>query len=211
MRNKAAYICMFLGAVLIIGALSLFLHNQKESNAAEEMISQILPEIIEQINENRQEASKDGNPIPDKTDIPVEFLEPEDLEMTEVVIDGHAYIGHLTIPKLELDLPVMSGWDYSKLRIAPCRYRGSVNGRDLVIMAHNYPKHFLRIDELNEGDKLTFCDMDGVVTRYLVVGKDVLDPSKVEDVISGEYDLTLFTCTYSGQQRITVYCDRIKN
>ena len=38
---------------------------------------------------------------------------------------------------------------------------------------------------------------------------DILDHTAVEDMISGEYDLTLFTCTYGGENRVTVRCDRV--
>jgi sortase A len=51
--------------------------------------------------------------------------------------------------------------------------------------------------------------MDGNTTAYEVVGKDVLDPTAVEVMTSGEYDLTLFTCTYGGASRVTVYCDLV--
>jgi sortase A len=57
------------------------------------------------------------------------------------------------------------------------------------------------------GDEVIFTDMDGFSTRYLVVNKDVLSPYAVEEVISGDFDLTLFTCTYGGENRIGVYCE----
>ena len=50
--------------------------------------------------------------------------------------------------------------------------------------------------------------MDGVVTNYEVVGLDVLVPTAVEEMTAGDFDLTLFTCTYGGQSRVAVYCDR---
>ena len=49
--------------------------------------------------------------------------------------------------------------------------------------------------------------MDGLATRYEVTATEVLNPTAVEDMTSGEYDLTLFTCTYGGENRITVRCD----
>lgn len=74
--------------------------------------------------------------------------------------------------------------------------------------SHNYPSHFGEISGLTEGDRLTFTDMDGEIREYEVVTKDIPDPEAVEEVISGDYDLTLFTCTYGGKSRVTVYCDR---
>ena len=75
-------------------------------------------------------------------------------------------------------------------------------------MAHNYDKHFVNIDQLELGDAVLFTDMDGVTTGYEVVAVDILAPSAVEEMTSGAFDLTLFTCTYGGQNRVTVYCDR---
>ena len=51
--------------------------------------------------------------------------------------------------------------------------------------------------------------MDGELIFYEVVGKDVLEPTAVEEMTSGDFDLTLFTCTYGGEFRVTVYCDKV--
>jgi len=198
---------MFLGAALIIGALSLFLFNRQEDAEAEQASVEVLPQLIQKIEEEKltpQETPKPVQPIA----TPVEFLSPADLEMTEVEIDGYAYIGYLSIPALGLELPVMAEWDYTRLQIAPCRYAGSVRGEDFVIMAHNYASHFGGLSALTEGDSVYFTDMDGVTTAYAVVAQDVLAPNAVEEMTAGEFDLTLFTCTYGGKSRVTVYCDR---
>ena len=81
---------------------------------------------------------------------------------------------------------------------------------DLVLMAHNYKKHFGPIRRLKAGDPVTFTDMDGVAWEYRVVAQEILGADAVEDVTGGEYDLTLFTCTYGGENRITVRCDRVE-
>ena len=129
--------------------------------------------------------------------------------MTEVVIDGYAYIGYLSIPSLGLELPVMSEWDYTRLKIAPCRYAGSVKTDNLVIAAHNYRRHFGPIKKLAIGDEVYFTDVDGIVFCYEVVEMVTLSPTAVEEMSAGDYDLTLFTCTYGGQSRVTVRCDRM--
>ena len=51
--------------------------------------------------------------------------------------------------------------------------------------------------------------MNAVTFTYEVMAVDVLDPYATEEMVSGEYDLTLFTCTYGGASRVTVRCDRI--
>ena len=210
MRNKVGTFFMILGMALLFGALGLFLYNQSEAETAGQATLQLLPQVIEQI-ENRQETLEDtGSYVPEDLVLPPEYRTPEALEMTEVVIDGHAYIGFLTIPKLNLELPIMAQWSYDKLKIAPCCYSGSVKGGDFVIMAHNYTQHFGRLSKLVDGDNVFFTDMNGVTTAYTVVGRDVLSPTAVEEMTAGDFDLTLFTCTYDGRSRMSVYCDRTK-
>ena len=50
--------------------------------------------------------------------------------MPTAQIDGYDYIGTLTIPALELELPVMAQWDYDRLTIAPCRQFGTTQTDD---------------------------------------------------------------------------------
>jgi sortase A len=211
MKSKAGIFCMLLGALLIIGAIVLAYWNQSEDNAALESAMQIVPQLVEQIQDNTdaENVDPDIEVIPELYK-PVELLTEEDKEMTEVEIDGNLYIGYISIPSIRMELPVMSDWSYPKLKIAPCRYNGSIRGEDLVLMAHNYKSHFGPISQLKIGDEVFFTDMDGNTTAYEVVGKDVLDPTAVEVMTSGEYDLTLFTCTYGGASRVTVYCDLVK-
>ncbi len=202
MRDKFGSVCMLLGTILLLGALLLYGHNQVQDDRAGESVVSILPQLVRQIPEQpRQEHLVEQM-------IPLEFREPEDLKMTETVIDGDSYIGYLSIPSLKLELPILADWDYDLLKKAPCRYTGSTKSDDLVLMAHNYRKHFGPIHRLREGDCLYFTDMDGIVTVYTVVGRDVLAPTAVAEMTSGDFDLTLFTCTYGGQSRVTVYCDR---
>ena len=40
---------------------------------------------------------------------------------------------------------------------------------------------------------------------------ELLWPEQTEEMLSGEWDLTLFTCTLGGRQRVTVRCDRIED
>lgn len=201
---------MVLGALLIVGAIALTYWNQKEDDTALESAAEIVPQLVRQIRNNTDVEEVDpGTDVIPELQIPVELLTEEDKKMTEVEIDGNLYIGYISIPALNMELPIMSNWSYAQLRIAPCRYNGSIRGEDLVLMAHNYKSHFGLISQLELGDEVFFTDMDGKTTGYAVVGKDILDPSAVEVMTAGEYDLTLFTCTYGGASRVTVYCDLV--
>jgi len=39
---------------------------------------------------------------------------------------------------------------------------------------------------------------------------ETLQPTAVEEMCSGDWDLTLFTCTLGGKFRVTVRCDRVE-
>ena len=48
--------------------------------------------------------------------------------------------------------------------------------------------------------------MDGNTFYYEVMYVEILDNNAVEEMSAGQWDLTLFTCTYGGATRITVRC-----
>ena len=208
MRSKIGIFCMLIGLFLISGAVFLFLSNNRDEKNAETHVQNLIPVLMEEVKQV-QESSESGVALPDNK--PVELLTQEDVVMTETVIDGHAYIGYLEIPDLGLTLPVMSDWSYAKLQISPCRFSGSLRGEDLVIMAHNYNSHFGSLKTLTEGSQINFYDMNGVIWEYEVVALDVLPGDAVEEMISGEYDLTLFTCATNRSHRITIRCDKVES
>ena len=205
MRHRIGNLLIACGATLILSALSLFLHNQWEAERADQSAADLLPKVIAEMAASSVASAVPSQPL----GTPVEYLDPSAFEMTEVEIVGYAYIGYLSMPTLELDLPIMSGWSYAQLKIAPCRYYGSVRGEDLVLLAHNYWKHFGRLKELAEGDSVYFADMDGKTYEYTVAAKDILEPIAVEEIVSGVYDLTLFTCTPGGAKRIVIFSNLI--
>lgn len=216
MKSKLGIFCMILGTALLIGALFLFLLNQQEAADAANSADELLPQIIQMIKEN-QSAQQETRPSSSENDtvegpsistIPT-IPDIYDPEMTVVEINGYGYVGYLSIPSLGLELPIMSKWDYARLKIAPCRYAGSTKTDDLVLSAHNYSRHFGTISQLKIGALVTFTDMDGIVSTYEVVEVTVLPPTAVEEMTAGVYDLTMFTCTYGGKSRVTVRCDRV--
>lgn len=183
MRRQQGMILMSLGAALILAALSLLLWNWRADWKAGKSSEEILAQMVRQMED-------DG------------ALD----ESGEMQMDGYSYIGYLSVPTLGLELPVMSDWSYSQLKLAPCRYSGSVRTEDLVIAAHNYSRHFGRLKELSAGDEVYFTCTDGAVIGYEVAQVEILSPDNTEDMTSGDYPLTLFTCTYGGQSRVTVRC-----
>lgn len=134
------------------------------------------------------------------------FVRNPDMEMPVTVIGGNDYIGVLDIPTQNLSLPVISEWNYPRLKIAPCRYRGSVYSGDIIIAGHNYDRHFEPIKNLKIGDPVRFTDVEGNVFQYTVCGLESMGTYDVAKMRAGEWDLTLFTCMTSGNLRATVRC-----
>ena len=166
---------------------------------------------LEQLNTDVKETTGMVLPVPpsgeslEEAYIPDYILNPE-MDMPEEDVDGQKYIGVLRIPDLSLELPVISNWSYPNLKNAPCRYAGSAYMNNMVIAAHNYNSHFGHLKDLSPGDEVTFTDVDGNVFQYEVSALEILSPFAVEEMTSGDWDLTLFTCTVGGQSRVTVRC-----
>ena len=61
---------------------------------------------------------------------------------------------------------------------------------------------------LSQGDPVTFTDIDGNVFCYQVSEIEILSPYSIQEMTSGDWDLTLFTCTIGGQTRVAVRCEQ---
>lgn len=201
MRKSPGILCIVIGGVLLLAALGLYGYNRYEdaqAGAEAQVVVQDLEQKLEQTVSKAEstEASSDSE----------EMLSPE---LPVVMLDGYDYIGVISIPAIDIKLPVMSNWSYPKLKISPCREFGSSRTDDLVIAAHNYESHFGKLGSVSVGDNVIFTDMDGVENHYIVQKTDILQPTDVDAVEHSGYDLVLYTCTYGGKTRITVFCDRI--
>lgn len=193
---------MTAGVLLVLAAvgylaLNLYDENRAGSNAAR---------VISQMAANT--AAQETTPAAAATPEPPLYVQNPDMEMPEEMIDGQAYIGVLSIPGLELELPVISQWSYPRLKLAPCRYSGSIYKDDMIICGHNYENHFRRFTEVETGDTVIFTDMDGNVFRYEVALKEQIAGDDTERMLAGEWDLTLFTCAKGGEKRVTLRCMR---
>ena len=203
-----------LGLLLVAAALFLTAYNLYDEHRAELAAGRAVAQLEIPLPVNAPaEAPPEGTAAqapanPREIEIPDYVLDPT-REMPVRSIDGEEYIGMLEIPALDRTLPVMSEWSYPRLKIAPCRYAGSAYLGNLIIAAHNYRSHFRNLKKLSEGDIVRFTDMDGNVFSYEVTLLEILQPNEADEMESGDWDLTLFTCTVGGKSRVTVRCKRI--
>lgn len=202
MKRKGS-VLIFTGLLLIAAALFITAFNLREEAAARTASVRAADRLEALIPAHTpRPAAVPGAVLPENV--------PEtDMEMPVKTVDGVDYIGVIAVPSLSLELPVASEWSYERLKISPCRYSGSVYSGDMVLCAHNYSSHFGQIKTLKPGDAVVFTDVDGNVYNYEVAELETLQPAAVDEMKSGEWDLTLFTCTIGGQTRVTVRCDRV--
>lgn len=181
MKNRKAAIFLALGIGFILAAVVFCVFNIVEDNKAGELSQQILKEIEAQ---------------------------PPQQMMT---VGGDEFCGIVVVDKLQIELPVYNKWDYKLLKNAPCRYSGEIYDNDLIIAAHNFKSHFGKLKNLELDDIVKFIHADGTVHNFVVKEISKLDGTDVSNMKSGEWDLTLFTCTKGGKQRVTVRCERVKS
>lgn len=187
------------GLLLIAAALSLSIWNQLESIQAGAAAKTIVRHLEDFVSSDTSPSEASEAEIPD-------YLLDPNMDMPVENVNGYDSIGLLEIPTLNLRLPVLSDWNYPQLQISPCRYGGSVYTNDLIIAAHNYASHFGQLKDLHTGDPVIFTDIDGNRFYYTVSELEILLPSAIREMGSGDWDLTLFTCTIGGQSRVALRC-----
>ena len=182
---------MVLGVALLAASTALLMYNNFENKQAEEKAGVVVNSLMGEIERNQLAEIE---------------TDPFDTEMKSVEINGYGYIGYIFIPDLNLELPVMDKWDYGRLKISPCRYYGSAKTNNLVIAAHNYRSHFKYLGQLKPGALVMLSDMEGHKYKYTVASIETLQATETEKVKDTGDDLILYTCTYSGNNRIVVRC-----
>lgn len=203
MRNKLGIALMALGLALLAASVGLLRYNHREADRAEAASLELLPAVSQAIAE---QALREPEPS-----LSPEFgNRPAQPKMKAVEVDGHLCVGYISIPRLELDLPVLAECSDTNLKISPCLYSGTTMEDDLVLAGHNYRRHFGPIRRLKPGNDVIFVDMAGNTIHYQVSAVDAVPPSAVEEVCAGQFDLALVTCTYGGETRLVVYCDRVE-
>ena len=206
MRRGFGVFCIILGICCLILSIGFIVYNHREEKNAQNTTKNILQDVRENILDNTcEESTSEESDRDESAEIHVDIPQ----KMLTAQVDGYDCIGVLSIPVLELELPVLTDWSYTKLKIAPCHYFGSYYEKDFVIAAHNYQSHFGRLSALQPNDLILFTDISGTVYCYEVVLLETLPGNATEEMITSGFDLSLYTCTPGGASRVTVRCKAI--
>ena len=189
--NKFSKYLIILGILCILLSITLYIKNKYQELDTGKKSKEILDIIETKINVSDKEEIKSNT---------------EDLVLN---ISGYDYIGVISIPSLNIKLPIMRETDYDRLAISPCKYYGNINTNELVLCAHDYVNQFGKISNLKEDDIVIITDVLGNNYVYKVVLTEELNPTDITNMIDSPFDLTLYTCSYGALKRITVRCNRI--
>ena len=194
MKNKIGKALIGIGVFLILAAFILVLYNFYREYNAKKKVEKYLPKLEKIIKDHSGGNNNADNEKSSKT----------------MNIDGMNFLGILSVPSKNLELPILADYSYELLDTAPCRYSGSYDSDDLVIGGHNYRSHFSKLKSIKNGEEIFFTSFDGTVYKYSVLRVEILEPTQIEDLINkqntDDWDLTLFTCTSSGVARCVIRC-----
>ena len=195
-RRIRGIFLIILGLVMSISAAGIFAVYEYQAEIAGDNARLLLDGLCEEM-QNLQQA---------------EVFQPENLEqptteLPQLTLSGYDLVGVVRAPSLGLELPVLNEWSYDLLQISPCRYSGSAEAGDLILLGHNYKKHFTPLKKLAVGDPVEFVDVTGKAYIYEVGATEILQKTELERLTGTDYDLTLFTCTNGGYSRFVVRCE----
>lgn len=127
--------------------------------------------------------------------------------------DGTEYyvIGVIKIPKLNIEYPILSEWNYELLKNATCKY-SDTNPNEVgncCIIGHNYNNNsfFSKLSTLEIMDIIQITDTSGRTIDYAVYDQYVVDPYDKECTsqnTNGKKEITLITCYNNGKQRTVI-------
>lgn len=194
-KRASGFFFFLIGGLLLLTAALFTAINLVEAEqarrAAAALIDALPSELSEELSAQSSLEAKDSSKRP----------EP-DWPMPQRIVNGEEIIGVIEIPRTGLMLPVLSSWDYDKLKRYPCYYHGSIYRKDAVFCSHDYPFQFGGLNILEDGDEARFLDADGNIFTYAFREQEYLQPTDVEAMtFKDDWDLTLFTCAYNGLAR----------
>lgn len=194
MSTILRYTALFLGLACLAASLYLYWESQQEETQAHTASLTIAEQIQQTISAQTESAAQGLTTTSDTATTATATIE----------VDGQPYLGILSLPQLNLELPVAALYSDAKLRETPCVFTGNLSEGNLVIAAHNYTAHFAAIDQLQPGDEITLLDGSATLHTFSVIGQEIIDGSDVDALYDGDWDLTLFTCLYGDNSKRVV-------
>ena len=181
MKHKSNFLIV-LGMLMILAAFGIFGYNQYEDQSVQQQ-----NEVILETLETKQQE--------DKTAL---YRQYPNIPMPVVEIDGLNYIGTIKAPAIDLNTPVLATYDAATMEVTPALYSGTAYQKNMLMLGHNYQSCFGKLANIKLGDELLFIDNH---------------KNEFDKILSEEepWDFTMFTCTWSGYERVVIRCKLIKD
>lgn len=185
-------VIIVLGLVLAFSGAAVYSRYEQKARAAKVNAEILLQDVKQDIQQRHLAAV---------------VTEAPEGQMMQTSVNGYALAGILKVEEAGIELPVLGSWSYELLNHGVCRYRGSLQTKDLVLLGHNYEGHLADLDQAEPGDLVELVDVDGTSHMFRIADTAVIKPDQPRALAEGTYPLTIFTCTPGGQRRYVVYCE----
>ena len=207
LRKSFPYLCILIGFVIFLyPSFSNFIqeHGHKtEISQYQEITSELSPQTIKTSLQAAQNYNKQLE------ENPALFYYPDELDGYESALDpgGDGILGYISIPKINVNLPIYHGTDANVLQIGAGHVKGSSfplggTSEHAVIAAHRglpSAELFSRLDELEEDDCFTVHVLNRELTYKIDQIFVVLPTDQSKELIEdGKTYCTLLTCTPYG-------------
>lgn len=178
------------GILLVVAALALLSNNLLTSGQAGADAADVLARVEQQMPEEHRVYSGQS----------------QSQQMAMVQVDGKSYVGTLEFPRFEQKLPVLAEGADAQESLAPSVYAGSVTDGTLVIAGSNSTSMFGDLTRFATDDKVVFTDVNGQEFHYRVSTFETYANDEITDIAapSDDWDLTLFSSSFSGQSQTVV-------
>ena len=236
MNRRLSTILIISGAALLLVACGLFIYNQvfdyRAGRRAQELLDQMMAEVewdlppISEMFYTPPPASAEPDvpkadpppldvaPAGERPDLDIEdgdyggsYISYEVPSQSAPYVPVYDTLGILTIPKLNVRLPVIAECTDANLSISCCRISGLANNKPvrLVISGHNIWSHFKGLDTLVAGDQIAFTDREGITYYYEAIEfVDLYKANGAEVLAAVGWDITLITCKTDNTWRTVV-------
>ena len=187
---------MAVGVILVLCGLGIYVAQQQEDAAAGRTAAILLAQLEDKTLPAEPQPEDDGH-------VPADPVLPEKKYM------GYTLLGSVSVPSVGVQLPILDQWSEDMLKVAPCRYTGSISGGNMIIMGHNYKSHFSPLRQVKVGAEVEIENTVGKVFRFRVAKIEYLYRTDGENLPNPAYPLTIFTCAPGGLELVVIRCEAV--
>ena len=214
-RKKRLYKIEFCLSILLICLLSsLYIYGAYDRDKSEEVSQQILSNI-----DNTIKIQDENDIMVLVLDDTVQEVEDENLHddvnaKTYTAESGKTYTTDavLSIPKLDIQYPVLSETSVELLKVSLNKYWGP-NPNEIgkyCIVGHNYRNSlfFSNNKKLANGDNIYITDNSGTKVKYVIYNKYETTPEDTDYMLrdtAGKKEISLSTCTDDSSKRLIIW------